>query len=88
MSERGKAQVFEGKVVSNRMEKTVVVEVSRRVKHPIYKKFVTRKKKFKAHASDHLKCVLGDYVRIIYSRPISKTKHWRVLEVLERSKGV
>ncbi|MCH8069654.1 MAG: 30S ribosomal protein S17 [Candidatus Marinimicrobia bacterium] len=88
MSERGKAQVFEGKVVSNRMEKTVVVEVSRRVKHPVYKKFITRKKKFKAHASDRFKCDLGDYVRIISSRPISKTKHWRVLEILERSKGV
>jgi small subunit ribosomal protein S17 len=88
----GKAQgaksnkrVLTGRVVSNKMKKTIVVAIERRKLHPLYKKYITMTKRLKAHdeAND---CGIGDLVRVIESRPISKEKHWRLLEILERAK--
>jgi len=75
----------EGLVVSSKMNKTVVVALVERVRHPKYDKFVIRTKKFYAHdeAND---AKVGDKVRIVETRPLSKTKRWRVVEVLERAK--
>ena len=74
-----------GVVTSNRMEKSIVVSEVKRVKHPMYGKFVLRTKKYVAHdeAND---CNIGDTVRIMETRPLSKTKCWRLVEVLERAK--
>ena len=74
-----------GVVTSNRMEKSIVVSSVKRVKHPMYGKFVFRTKKYVAHdeAND---CNIGDTVRIMETRPLSKTKCWRLVEVLERAK--
>lgn len=74
-----------GLVVSDKMDKTIVVAVVRKVKHPLYKKYITRTKKFKAH--DELnQCGIGDKVRIIETRPISKDKCWRLAEIIEKAK--
>lgn len=81
-----KVQTLEGVVLTNRMMKTAVVEVSRRVYHPLYRKYSVRKKKYKAHDEKEL-CHPGDRVRIVASRPISKTKKWRVTEVIARGVG-
>jgi small subunit ribosomal protein S17 len=67
------------------MEKTVTVTVERRVKHPIYGKFVKKTTKFHAH-DDKNECTIGDLVRIMETRPLSKTKRWRMVEVLEKAK--
>ena len=72
-----------GVVISNKMQKTVVVEITRRHRHPLYHKVVTSKKRIKAH--DELTCQVGDEVRIVESRPISKTKRWVVEEVTKRN---
>ena len=74
-----------GTVVSNKMEKTIVVQIERRKLHPLYKKYITRTKKVKAHDAGNL-CQIGDLVKVIESRPLSKDKHWSLLEVLERAK--
>ena len=74
-----------GVVFSNRMEKTVTVTVKWKEKHPIYGKFVNRTKKFHAHDEKN-DCNIGDTVRIMETRPLSKTKRWRVVEVIERAK--
>lgn len=81
--ERGNAKALTGIVVSDKMDKTVVVQVERLVKHPIYKKYVRRRAKFMAHdeAND---CRVGDTVLIRQSRPLSRQKRWRVSKVLER----
>lgn len=73
-----------GKVVSDKMQKTVVVAVTRSVPHPLYGKVVRRVTKLKAHDEKN-DCRIGDRVRIVESRPLSKGKHWRVAEVLERA---
>ena len=73
-----------GLVVSNKMEKTVVVEIHRRTQHPIYSKVVIRSTKFKAH--DLVGCSIGDLVEIMETRPISRDKHWRVVKILEKVK--
>ena len=74
-----------GLVVSDKMDKTVVVVVSDKSKHPLYKKTITRSKKYKAH--DELnECGVGDKVRIVETRKLSKDKNWRVAEILERAK--
>jgi small subunit ribosomal protein S17 len=70
-----------GTVVAKRMRKTVTVEVSRQIRHPLYRKTVQRKQTFLVH-DDAEKCKVGDIVRIIETRPISKTKRWRVLEIV------
>lgn len=82
---RSNRKAREGVVVSNKMNKTVVVSLVERVRHPKYDKFVIRTKKFYAHdeAND---AKVGDKVRIVETRPLSKTKRWRVVEVLERAK--
>ncbi len=74
-----------GLVVSNKMEKSVVVEVLRRVRHPKYKKFIKRTSRFMAHDEKN-ECNIGDTVRIMETRPLSKNKCWRLVEILERAK--
>ena len=84
-SERNNRKVREGLVVSNKMDKTAVVAVVERVRHPKYAKFVMRTKKLYAH--DETNDVnIGDRVRVMETRPLSKNKRWRVVEVLERAK--
>ncbi|MEZ4999215.1 MAG: 30S ribosomal protein S17 [Bacteroidales bacterium] len=74
-----------GVVVSNKMDKSIVVAVKRKVKHPIYGKFVNRTKKFFAHDEENT-CNIGDTVKIMETRPISKNKAWRLVEIIERVK--
>src|SRR5436305_15083575 len=73
-----------GQVVSTKMEKTIVVEVSRRVPHPIYKRIINKRKKFYAH-DEQSEAKMGDVVRIIESRPLSKTKRWALGEVVRKA---
>lgn len=81
---RGNRKVQTGTVIGDKMEKTVVVEVRSTVLHPQYKKYVRRRRLFKAHDEQN-SCRVGDRVEIIESRPVSKTKRWRVLRILTRS---
>jgi len=74
-----------GVVVSNKMEKTIVVAESRKVKHPIYGKFVNKTTKFYAHDEENT-CKVGDLVKIMETRPLSKSKRWRLVEIIERVK--
>jgi small subunit ribosomal protein S17 len=74
-----------GVVVSDKMQKTVVVSVERRVPHPVYGKMVTRSKKYKAHDEEN-SAKVGDRVRIMETRPLSKDKRWRVVEIVERAR--
>jgi small subunit ribosomal protein S17 len=74
-----------GVVTSNRMEKSIVVSEVKRVKHPMYGKFVLRTKKYVAHDETN-DCNIGDKVKIMETRPLSKTKCWRLVEILERAK--
>ena len=73
-----------GKVLPSKMDKTVVVQVARRFPHPIYKKFVTKTKKYYAHDPQG-SCTSGDLVRIVESRPLSKLKRWRVVNIEQKS---
>ena len=81
---RGRRKVREGIVVSDKMQKTVVVVVEDRVKHPLYGKVLRRTSKLKAH--DEKECGVGDRVLLMETRPLSATKRWRVVEILERAK--
>ena len=83
MKERGKKKTQVGIVVSNKMDKTIVVMVERLVKHPKYMKYIHKRKKFKAHDEKN-ECRIGDKVLIWETRPLSKEKRWRVKEILER----
>lgn len=74
-----------GLVVSNKMDKTIIVEVSRKVKHPIYGKFVKKRSKFVAHDEKN-ECNMGDTVQIMETRPLSKRKNWRLVNIIERAK--
>ncbi|MEO9804412.1 MAG: 30S ribosomal protein S17 [Reichenbachiella sp.] len=74
-----------GKVVSDKMSKTITVEVSRKVKHPMYGKFMSKTKKFAAHDENN-DCGVGDTVKIMETRPLSKNKRWRLVEIIERAK--
>jgi small subunit ribosomal protein S17 len=74
-----------GVVVSNKMDKSIVVAVKRKVKHPIYGKFINRTKKLMAHDEKNT-CKIGDTVRISETRPLSKNKTWRLVEIIERAK--
>ncbi len=76
-------KVFVGKVISDKMDKTVTVAVTRLYKHPLYKKYIKRTTKLKAHDENNA-CKIGDTVKVIESRPLSKTKRWVVLEILNR----
>ena len=78
-------RVMEGRVVSDKMDKTVVVAVERLVQHPLYKKAVKKTVKFKAHDENN-ESHIGDTVEIMETRPLSKDKRWRVVEILERAK--
>lgn len=84
MAEAGKRKTREGKVVSDKMEKTVVVVVETLVRHPIYGRRMRRTKRFKAHDAEN-QCRTGDVVRIEETRPLSKEKRWRVVEILRRA---
>ena len=85
MVERNLRKTRIGLVVSNKMNKSIVVTVERKVKHPIYGKFVKKTTKFKAHDEENT-CGIGDKVLIMETRPLSKTKNWRLVEILERAK--
>lgn len=84
MKTRGMKRQLIGTVVSDKMDKTAVVQVERLVKHPLYKKYVRRRNKFSAHDADN-RCGIGDKVLITESRPISRNKRWRVTEVIEKA---
>jgi small subunit ribosomal protein S17 len=73
-----------GKVVARKMKKTITVQVERQIRHPLYKKTIRRKQSFLVHDETE-QCTLGDVVRIIETRPISKTKRWRVLEIIGKT---
>ena len=73
-----------GVVVSNKMQKSIVVEIERREKHPIYGKFIKKTNRFMAH-DEKEECNIGDTVRIMETRPLSKRKHWRLVEIIERA---
>lgn len=74
-----------GIVISNKMNKTIIIAEKRKVKHPIYGKFINRTTKFMAH-DDTNNCNIGDTVKIMETRPLSKNKNWRVVEIIERAK--
>ena len=84
-SERNQRKVRRGVVVSDKMDKTVVVELEDRMKHPLYGKVVRKTKKVKAHDENN-ECGVGDQVRIMETRPLSKTKRWRVAEIVEKAR--
>lgn len=83
MAEKGRKKELVGVVTSASMDKTVVIRVERRFRHPLYGKVVRRAKKFVAH-DERNECAVGDTVRVRESRPLSKTKRWRLVEVLSR----
>ena len=83
--ERNNRKVREGVVVSDKMEKSIVVLVERKMKHPIYGKFLKRSTKFMAHDEKN-DCHIGDRVRIMETRPLSTNKCWRLVEIIERAK--
>lgn len=83
--ERGIRKTRTGVVVSDKMDKTAVVAVERIVKHPVYKKYIRRTTKFKAHDEKN-ECQTGDVVKIMETRPLSKSKRWRVAEIIEKVK--
>jgi small subunit ribosomal protein S17 len=82
---RSMRKVREGVVVSSAMDRTIVVEQKRRMPHPLYKRYVTRTKKYYAHDETN-QCSLGDKVRIMETRPLSKMKRWRLVEILEKAR--
>lgn len=83
--ERGRRKVRVGFVTSDKMDKTIVVSIEEFVRHPLYGKRVKRTKKYKAHDEENA-CSMGDKVRIMETRPLSKDKRWRLVEILERAK--
>lgn len=85
MSERNMRKVVVGKVVSNKMDKTIVVAVEDSVKHTLYNKIVKRTVRFKAHDENN-ECGIGDRVKIMETRPLSKDKRWRLVEIIEKAK--
>ena len=85
MEERNSRKVMIGKVVSNKMDKTIVVAIEYSVKHPLYGKVVKRTYKLKAHDEDNV-CAIGDKVKVMETRPLSKDKRWRLVEVVEKVK--
>jgi small subunit ribosomal protein S17 len=84
MSERGSRKTQIGIVVSDKMDKTVVVKVERIVKHSVYSKYIRRSVKYKAHDAEN-SCSIGDRVVIVESRPLSKDKRWKVRQIIEKS---
>ena len=82
---RGMRKTRTGVVVSDKMDKTIVVEIRTRVKHPLYGKIMNRTQKFKVHDEKNA-CGIGDTVRIMETRPLSKDKRWRLVEIIEKAK--
>ncbi len=85
MEKRNLRKERTGLVVSNKMDKSIVVSIERRFKHPIYGKFIKKTNKFMAHDEKN-ECNIGDTVRIMETRPLSKNKNWRLVEIIERAK--
>jgi small subunit ribosomal protein S17 len=85
METRRNRKLREGIVVSSKMDKTVVVAQKRRIPHPLYKRYITLTKKYYAHDENN-ECRVGDFVRIMETRPVSKTKRWRLISVLEKAR--
>ena len=85
MEERNLRKTRVGKVVSNMMDKTIVVAIDDRVQHPLYKKIVNKTYKLKAHDENN-ECNIGDTVRVMETRPLSKDKRWRLVEIVEKAK--
>ena len=85
MEARNLRKTRTGVVSSNKMNKTITVVIERKVKHPIYGKFVKKTTKFHAHDEKN-ECTVGDIVKIMESRPLSKTKRWRLVEIVEKAK--
>ncbi len=85
MSDRNTRKTEVGKVVSNKMDKTIVVAVEDSVKHPIYKKIVKRTVRLKAHDENN-ECSIGDRVRVMETRPLSRDKRWRLVKIVEKAK--
>ena len=83
--ERNLRKVRTGKVTSNKMDKTIVVAIEEHVKHPLYNKVVKRTYKLKAHDENN-ECNIGDTVKVMETRPLSKDKRWRLVEIVERAK--
>ena len=82
---RGYRKARTGVVVSDKMDKTIVVAIQTKVRHPLYGKMVNRTRKFKAHDENN-ECGIGDTVKIMETRPLSKDKHWRLVEIIEKAK--
>ena len=82
---RGMRKTRTGVVVSDKMDKTIVVEIRTRVRHPLYGKIMNRTNKIKAHDEEN-QCGIGDTVKIMETRPLSKDKHWRLVEIIEKAK--
>lgn len=87
MSKRGITKTKVGTVISNKMDKSIVVRVNRKVEHPLYKKYITRSSKFMAHDPEN-DCLEGDKVEIVETRPLSRHKRWRLRKILERAEQV
>ena len=85
MTEKSQKKIKIGKVVSDKMDKTVVVSVDRKTQHPLYKRVITRGTKFKAHDENN-ECNEGDKVKIVETRPLSKQKSWKVEEIIRKAK--
>jgi small subunit ribosomal protein S17 len=85
VSDRNMRKTEVGKVVSNKMDKTIVVAIEDSVKHPLYKKIIKRTVKLKAHDENN-ECRIGDRVRVMETRPLSKEKRWRLVEIIEKAK--
>jgi small subunit ribosomal protein S17 len=85
MEERNLRKTRVGKVVSNKMDKTIVVAIDDRVQHPLYKKIVNKTYKLKAHDENN-ECNIGDTVRVMETRPLSKDKRWRLVSIIEKAK--
>ena len=85
MEQRNLRKMRTGVVVSDKMDKTVVVAIKTKKKHPLYSKTVNRTERFKAHDEEN-QCGIGDTVRIMDTRPLSKDKHWRLVEIIEKAK--
>lgn len=83
--ERNRRKTIVGTVVSDKMDKTIVVEIKTFVTHPLYKKQIKRTNRFKAHDEEN-SCAIGDKVRLMETRPLSKDKRWRLVEIIERAK--
>ena len=83
--ERNKRKERVGTVVSDKMDKTIVIAVTEHIRHPLYKKYIKRTSKMKAH-DEHNECGIGDRVRVMETRPMSRDKRWRLVEIIEQAR--